>query len=222
MKTRWTEKRLSRLFARYNRKYWRGRLPSYRVVPAALPGSILGQCHSRKRLIEIDVRKHSTDAQLRGTFLHEMAHAGVGARSNGLGHGVPFFGQVERLLQKGAPITIHADGGDAGLTKMWANLVPARFRLLKKKIDRQEAQRVRKIEALNLPVHHVTEAEIVSDFADAALELPWEKARFKVGLAYGLIDDTGRPLNAYARRVIAKGRRAHAQARRFNRTADWK
>jgi hypothetical protein len=47
--------KLQFLFDRYNRLYWRGRLPRYRVQAAGLDGSILGRCDLRRRTIEIDV-----------------------------------------------------------------------------------------------------------------------------------------------------------------------
>lgn len=50
-------KRLKRLFERYNRLYWRGKLPHCRVVAANLQKSV-GRFDPRTRTIQIDVAKH--------------------------------------------------------------------------------------------------------------------------------------------------------------------
>ena len=109
-KTEWNQKRLQRLFERYNRKYWRGRLPPYRVMQAERL-DVLGSCYYRKRIIEIDTGQHDSERHIRATLLHEMVHAAT--RS---GHDVRFFAQMERLLRRGALVTIET--GDAGFGSM--------------------------------------------------------------------------------------------------------
>ena len=101
-----------------------------------------------------------------------------------------------------------------------ANLVPKRFPLLKRRMDRIEARRAKRIndmvKAKNLPTHDVTEEQILDRFrdADGGASLPWLSAVRRVGLEFALTDETGRPLTAFARRIIAKGRKIHRGARR--------
>ena len=157
--------------------------------------------------------EHANDRQLRGAVLHEMAHAA--ARKPG--HGVHFFAQVERLLRRRAPIAVdEAEGG--GLVRILANLVPARFPLLKQKMDRLEACRQNKFEVIikakNLPVYQTTEADILDRFEDAASEVTWTRALVGVGIEYALTDECGRPLSAYSQRVLVKARKVHCRARR--------
>ena len=109
-KTEWSNKRVSRLFDRYNRLYFRGKLSDYRVAIGTLAGGTRGRCYWSKRKITIDAEHHASDRELRGTVLHEMAHAACAGRSQG--HDVHFFAHVERLLQRGAPVTV--DTGEAG------------------------------------------------------------------------------------------------------------
>jgi hypothetical protein len=80
-------KRLQRLFDRYNRLYWQGKMPVYGVIPATLEENTCGRCDYVKRLIQIDPVKHKHAAQLRGTMLHEMAHASAAQRGS-RGHDV--------------------------------------------------------------------------------------------------------------------------------------
>jgi hypothetical protein len=68
-KTRWSEKRLVRLFARYNRTYWRGRLPRYRVIPTILDKA-MGQCDWRKLIIQIDPDQHRSERDVRYSYLN--------------------------------------------------------------------------------------------------------------------------------------------------------
>jgi hypothetical protein len=62
--------RLQRLFDRYNRLYWSGKLAGYRVISAKLENR-LEECDWRKRTIKIDVLRHSSDRELHSTLLHE-------------------------------------------------------------------------------------------------------------------------------------------------------
>jgi len=51
-KTTWTEKRLARLFQRYNKKYWNGKLPEYSVkIDTTFPGAFIQR---KNRLIRIN------------------------------------------------------------------------------------------------------------------------------------------------------------------------
>jgi hypothetical protein len=132
------------------------------------------------------------------------------------GHGVHFFAQIERLLRMGAPVTV--DNGDAGDVRVQANLVPARFPLLKRKMDRVEGRRRKQIrdQAKGAPIHEESDTEILGQFEDAAVEgLHWRETLAAVcSKVSGLVDDCGRPLTPWARRIIANGRKVHRRALR--------
>jgi len=214
-KSAWTEERLRRLFARYNRKYWRGQLPVYRLVVGTIPEA-MGLCESRRKVITIDVERHKSDHEARSTVLHEMAHAAADIRGS-RGHDPKFFAQVERLLQLRAPIGINTP--EAGGVRILANLVPHRCPLLKRKIDQLEARRRKHFEKWvaksNVQPLVITDDDILGYFEDAALEgLTWRKAVIAVGLENGLVDETGRPLTRRAGQLLQKAKRKHARARR--------
>lgn len=213
MKTVWTEERLQQLFARYNNVYWNGRLPIYRVAVADMTDAI-GLCNRKQKQITIDVERQKSDQEIRSTLLHEMAHAAAFVHGSH-GHDPKFFAQVEKLLRMRAPIAIHT--GEAGGARIFANLVPARFPLLKRKIDRLEAKRSKAIENYvaqrNLSWETITREDVLRRFEDAAGELTWKKALIAVGLENGMVDDTGRPLTG-SQPLLVKAKRAHSRARR--------
>src|SRR6516225_9519030 len=172
-KTQWNERRLERLFERYNQKFWRGQLPRYRLRIATL-GERLGQCDWKKKLIEIDIEANTNDRQIRCTLLHEMVHAATRT-----GHGVKFFAQIERLMRRGALITIET--GDAGGVKFYGGLVPRRFPLLRKKMERLERLRVNAIKRITakkkVHVTVISDDELAAGFKDVEIaELPWKTA----------------------------------------------
>jgi hypothetical protein len=213
-KTAWTEQRLRDIFARYNRKYWQGRLPLYRLVIRAMPNT-MGLCDWKRKVITIDVEQHKSDLEVRSTLLHEMAHAAASIRGS-RGHDPKFFAQLEKLLQLRAPIAI--DTPEAGSVRILARLIPSRFPLLKQKIDLAEARRSKDIEKYtaehNLHTQLITDDDILREFEDSAAELTWRKAVIVVGLGNGMVDETGRPLTRWSRRLLEKAKRKHAQARR--------
>ena len=210
----WTEERLRDIFAAYNRKYWRGRLPVYRLVIATMPDA-MGRCEWTRKVITIDVEQHKSDREVRSTLLHEMAHAAASIRGS-RGHDPKFFAQLEKLLHVRAPIAI--DTPEAGGVRILANLVPSRFPLLKRKIDQAEARRRKPIEKFiaehNLPTTLITDDDIIGEFEEAAMELTWKQAVILMGLQNGLVDETGRPLTSRSRRLLDKAKRRHARARR--------
>src|ERR1700747_2529475 len=97
-KTKWIDKRLQRLFDRYDLLYFSGKFRDYQVIIDTLPGGTFGTCDWSKRTITIDAEHHKSDRELRGTVLHEMVHPAVRKPR----HGVHFFAQIEGLLQKRA------------------------------------------------------------------------------------------------------------------------
>jgi hypothetical protein len=213
-RTRWRDARLERLFERYNRLYWRGRLARHRVVISAIEGPAQGQWIPRQRLIQIDLDKHRSDREVRSTLLHEMAHAA--ARSQG--HDVIFFAQVERLLRSGAPIA--AGAPEAGhLVWRVANVVPRRFPLLRARMERAEREHARILGSLiakrRHDFHRVTWEEILARFSDLDVaKETWQIARRSMGVRFALTDEAGRALSQSAARFLVQAEQVHRRARR--------
>jgi hypothetical protein len=91
----WTESRLQKLFEEYNRRYWQGRLPVYRVrIDTSHRGA---QCDRDERVIWMSLDCDHP----RIILLHEMAHASP--RRGSSGHGRVWQSEVERVVQLGAP-----------------------------------------------------------------------------------------------------------------------
>lgn len=216
MKTTWTDQRLERLFAHYNRKYWRGQLPGHRVeIQDLQKEQYIGLYVRRARRILLDVGQHKSDQRIRSTLLHEMCHAAAGRDS--YSHGYHFWLHVERLLRRGAPIRVGEP--EAPHLKILAGAIPRKLRLARKAMVRVEMRRERRIEAYvkkhNLgPAHTVKADEIVQEFEDAASELSWSKALLAIGGMYGLIDVGGKPTSRWAARVLAEAQKVHQRSRR--------
>lgn len=100
-RTSWTTERLQHLFERYNAKYWKGKLPRYRVINSKKIFDLAreGLCDRRAHKLFINVASHYTDLQVRQTLLHEMAHAATKG-----GHGKHWLAEMERIKRLGAPI----------------------------------------------------------------------------------------------------------------------
>jgi hypothetical protein len=82
-------------FREFNKKYFEGRLPQYKVYLCNAHQKP-GQCFRKKKRIRID--KHLTFAQMLVVFLHEMTHVKV------WGHGERFVEEWERIRKLGAPV----------------------------------------------------------------------------------------------------------------------
>jgi hypothetical protein len=141
-----------------------------------------------------------------------MAHAA----SKEHGHGVKFFAQMERLMKKGAPVTVGSP--EAGRVTILGDVVPRRFPLLRARMERAENRRALSVWKTaredRIKINAITDDMIVRWFEDAALELPWKRALVLVGCENGLTDELGRPLNAWARNIVRRAKRVHRQARR--------
>ncbi len=83
----------SQLFDELNRKYWRGRLPRYRVIQRATLHGLQGRCNNARRTILL--APHPSPEPLRLTLLHEMCHIGTPY------HGRRFQANLERLACQG-------------------------------------------------------------------------------------------------------------------------
>ena len=95
-------RKFRRLFAEFNSRYFKDKLPRYRVqvvdyVSKRNP-NVRGKIHRRQRIIRL---KASEEHSMIEILLHEMAHAAN--RTDG--HGKKFFQIVENLKVAGAPIS---------------------------------------------------------------------------------------------------------------------
>jgi hypothetical protein len=209
--TRWTDQRLDRLFRRYNRLYWSGRLQSYSLRVEEPNSDYLGLCDDKKRTILIVVKGRS-DRAIRSTVLHEMCHAAAPRPEN---HGYAFWKQVEMLLRKRAPITIK--NAEAPSISLLGGSIPARFPLSRKLVERLERRRqrlvMRMLEGTTSGIV-ISKRNIIEEFGDEASSFPWQKARLLLGHEYGLLDVGGNPKNKWATRIIEQGRKVHTKARR--------
>ncbi len=89
----------SQLFDELNRKYWRGRLPRYRVIQRATLHGLHGRRQYASRTILL--APHASPEALRLTLLHEMCHIGSGSNDPGGAHGPLFLRKMRRLVRLG-------------------------------------------------------------------------------------------------------------------------
>ena len=66
-KIAWTNGRLKRLYAHYNRRYWKDKLASFSVInePPPSEGDVLGFCDHQKQTIYVNVAAHQSDRAVR-------------------------------------------------------------------------------------------------------------------------------------------------------------
>jgi len=140
MKSAWTEERLERLFVQYNRRFWGGRLPKIHIRIRNL-GGFHGRIEWEHREILIDIDSHSTDREIRDTLLHELCHLATARKR---GHGSAFWAEVEKLLRQKAPIT--AGCPEAPGLKILKDVVPTRFPLARRLMQKAERKRARDVE----------------------------------------------------------------------------
>jgi hypothetical protein len=211
---RWTNQRLTRLFGRYNRLYWSGKLPQYFLRLDEPNEEYVGWCDWQKRTIWIVV-EGQTDRDIRSTLLHEMCHAATAPKTEH--HGYRFWGHVEALLRKRAPITIA--NSEAPTVRFFGRSIPARFPLSRNVMERLERRRVLQVlrmgKAKGLREHVITDGNIVAQFGNEEVGMyPWAQALRLVGYEFGLLDVGGKPKDRWAAKIIAQGRRVHTTARR--------
>jgi len=216
-RTNWTQQRLQRLFQRYDRHYWRGKLSRYSVSIGDLKDKgAVGFCYRPLHKIVVDIAAHNSDAEIRATLLHEMAHAADNSTSR-YAHGDGFFRQIEHLLRERAPITLKMPEMPGHQFPLSA--VPAKFPLCRKSAAKLEARRAGRVKKWmkkhpdKMPIQ-ITTDYIISEFEDAAMECTWAEAKYVIGTRYGLIDVEHRPNSVQNSRVLNRARRAFTKARR--------
>jgi hypothetical protein len=210
----WTEPRLQLLFARYNRRFWRGLLPSVRARIAKLV-DCYGEWDEERGEIRIDINRHPNDREVRSTLLHEMIHVVAGE-----GHGSKFWFQIERLLRQKAPVTISFP--ETGGLENFKDAVPSRFPFARRALnaaherqlrDREKAARTDRESGFDDVI--MTDQDVAREFGECdAAALPWKRALWIVGSNFGLLDVDRRPKNRWAANIIEQGRKIHRQARR--------
>ena len=216
-KTAWTNERLRRLYRRYNRRFWGGKLPDFSIRLGTV-GKLFGQCDGKKKVITINVGLHPSDREIRSTILHEMCHAAADGGKRPQGHGYPFWAQIEHLLRQRAPITVGFPE-TPGLTIL-ANAVPRRFPLARRAMARVERQRAHAVERYarthQLTTHKVGVKEILGYFEEAVTVegLNWRQSLRAIGTECGLIDVGGNSTSEWAAGVIAQTRKAYRRQRR--------
>jgi hypothetical protein len=106
---RWNDKRLQRLFDRYNRRFFDSRLVGWtvgcgqsdRAVCRRRPGSpFAGYCADWTKRISMDIWPSWSDRKVRSTLLHEMAHASSGDGFHY--HSGPWAKEMKRIRRLGA------------------------------------------------------------------------------------------------------------------------
>jgi hypothetical protein len=208
----WTEQRLQRLYARYNCRFWAGRLPAVRVCISNL-AVCYGEWDVGQWQIKIDIERHeSNDREIRATLLHEMAHVAAGP-----GHNSKFWLQIERLLRQRAPITVGFP--EAGGLQIVKNAVPKRLPQARRLLNKAHQQQQRRLEAQarrsGVQDITLTDEDLVREFADTDMAaLPWSRALWIVGSRYGLLDVDGRPKDRRSTTIISRGKKVHYKTRR--------
>lgn len=165
----------------------------------------------------MDIEAHASDKEIRSTLLHEMAHAAAGSGSTS--HGSHFWEQIEHLLQKGAPISVGSS--ETGGLSLVRGVVPATFPLARQALNRAQKIEERKIRQWAKSGEFdgedvIDQNYVVERFEEAAttqsIDSP-ETAALVVGAELGLTDIDGKPLDAWAERVLAKGKKAFSRQR---------
>jgi len=104
---RWTIKRLEKLFEHYDAEYWDGTMPHCQIELAHFsPDGMrtIAEADVEKNRILICPENHDSDAGVRDTLLHTMAVIVTGFLETE--NQRKFFSELERLLQRGAPVTL--------------------------------------------------------------------------------------------------------------------
>lgn len=210
--TRWTATRLQRLFRKYNRRFWKNKLPEYPVIIDSTIDA-MGLIFFKEKRIKLNLREHTTDATVRSTLLHEMAHLAVGK----VGHNSLFFLQMERLLRQKAPITV---GFPENQNRINLDSVPGRFALCRRALARPYARKRRSIEAYvkrrGVRSFDLKPKHIEREYEDAASlqDLTWKVVLANLEREYGVLDIDGKVLK-WAKPYVEAGHRGFRRGRRW-------
>ncbi len=102
-----TQTQLRRLLDRYNRRYWRGRLPHYEIILSEKHWGSACDRKSRRIYLHPVLFERLDEDAIHRTLIHEMAHAAT----RGV-HGRAWQREMKRLKRMGAPVA--ADDLDPG------------------------------------------------------------------------------------------------------------
>jgi hypothetical protein len=217
MPRRWTQRRLEELFQKYNRLYFSGSLGKWGAAIGRLDQiGAVGFCDPKHKQLVVDTDHITSDAEIRSTLLHEMAHAASPGRAD---HGYKFWEQIEQLLKKGAPITLGFP--EAPQNKSFVDIIPKKLHLCCEAARKLEAQRVNKVlrraKIRNLKTQTITDDEIIATFAGAVYDLPFaSESEITIAVAerYDLFDVGGKPKNAWAAHIISEGKKVYRRTKK--------
>jgi SprT-like family len=220
MPKRWTQRRLEELFQKYNRVYFGGSLGKWGAAIGRLDEiGAVGLCEPRHKQLVVDTDHITSDAEVRSTLLHEMAHAAAPRCAD---HGYKFWEQIEQLLTKGAPITLGFP--EAPNNSSFSDIIPKKLRLCCEAARKLEAQRVSKVlrhaKIRNLKTQTITDEEIIVAFAGAVYDLPCaseSEITTVVAERYDLFDVGGKPKNAWAAQIISEGKKVYRKTKKEER-----
>lgn len=208
----WTKKRLLDLYQRYNRRYWSGELPLYGIEIKKCRRCI-GVTDHGSRTVVVDVDGHFDDDQVRLTLLHEMVHV---AALDSPPHGLDFWQEVDRILQRGAP---------PELLLPISRQLRAILRMQASALDLYYCKRaVRNLEAADRRLRQCEgESELedrywktIEQFRTLAREATWTQALSRIGQRTGLLDGSGRPRSRRNANVVSLAKRRFQQERRWH------
>jgi len=207
----WTERRLQRLYQRYNRRYWRGELCSFKVEIEACRRS-RGFTHHLTRRIVVDVDGPWLDDDIRLTLLHEMVHVAV---PDSPSHGLGFWLEVDRLLQKGAPAELVLPISPWFRAILGTQASPTQLYYCKRAVRKVEAARKRLRqweEQSDLEGKH---RKIIAQFRTLAPEATWTRALARIGQRTDLVDEYGKPRGGPKAKVLALVKKRFQEERRW-------
>jgi len=110
----WTNESLAALYTEYNKLYFGGHLPEFKVLMADLnPASLVERIHwSRVDVVQgrilLTIQFHPNDFEVSTSLLHEMAHVARSLRAEDDSNNPTWEAEIERLWQAGAPM--HRNG----------------------------------------------------------------------------------------------------------------
>ena len=214
--TNWTQRRLDNLFLRYNETYFNGALSAWSAAIVKLDARVGGLCEKTHKQVIVDTDKYESDAQIRSTLLHEMAHAASPTNS---GHGYEFWAQLEQLMRKRAPVTVGFP--EAPDCTMLDDVVPKEFPLCRKAMNKLQERKNRNVaketKAKNLQTEYISDEKILHEFTSAVYEqdnLSESDIVAEIGKENGLLNIEGKPKNRWAAHIIAQGRKLYRRTKR--------